>query len=110
MDEVAAASIETHTHRDLTRVSSHLAPCSHLVLQKYKQSVLRRSRRRPRARRANLSIAQLVEVNENQCVHVLHIKPFFLLVDIHRTQCPRWLILERCKLCGHKTTTQAATL
>ena len=42
---------------------------------------------------------------------VLHIKPFFLLVDIQHTQCPRWFfILERYTLCGHKTTTQAATL
>ena len=38
---------------------------------------------------------------------VLHIKPFFLLVGIQHTQCPRWFfILERYKLCGHKTATQ----
>ena len=44
------------------------------------------------------------------CVCVLHIKPFFLLVDIQHTQCPRcFFILERYKFCGHKTTIQEAT-
>ena len=46
-----------------------------------------------------------------QVLCVLHIKPFFLLVDIRHTQCPPcFFILERYKRCGHKTTTQAATL
>ena len=41
------------------------------------------------------------------CVCVLHIKPFFLPVDIQHTQCScRFFLLERCKLCGHKPTTQ----
>ena len=45
------------------------------------------------------------------CVCVFHIKPFFVLVDIQHTQCPRWFfILERCKLGCHKTTIQTATL
>ena len=39
-------------------------------------------------------------------VCVLHIKPFFLLVDIQHNQCPcRFFILARHKLCGHTTTT-----
>ena len=43
----------------------------------------------------------------NLCVWVLHTKPFFQPVDIEHTQCPcRFFILERYKLCGHKTTTQ----
>ena len=42
-----------------------------------------------------------------ECVCVLHIKLFFLPVDIQHTQCPcRFLLLERYRLCGHKTTTQ----
>ena len=41
------------------------------------------------------------------CVWVLHIKPFFQPVDIQLTQCPcRFFLLERYKLCGHKTTAQ----
>ena len=37
------------------------------------------------------------------CRCVLHIEPFFLLVDIQRTQCPcRLFLLERYKLCGDK--------
>ena len=40
-------------------------------------------------------------------VCVVHIKPFFLSVNIQHTQCPcRFFLLERYKLCGHKTTTQ----
>ena len=45
------------------------------------------------------------------CACVLHVRPFFLLVDIQHTQCPRqFFILERYKLCGHKTTTQTAMM
>ena len=34
-------------------------------------------------------------------------KPSFLTVDTQHTQCPcRFLTLARCKLCGHRTTTQ----
>ena len=41
---------------------------------------------------------------------VLHMKPFFPLIDIQPTQCPRWsFTLERYKLCGHKTTTQTSS-
>ena len=40
-------------------------------------------------------------------VCVLHIKPFFLPVDIQHSQSPcRFFLLERCKFCGHKTTTE----
>ena len=40
-------------------------------------------------------------------VCVLHIKPFFLPVDVQHTQCPcLFFLLEIYKLCGHKTTTQ----
>ena len=36
----------------------------------------------------------------------LNIKPFFLPVGVKHTQCPgRFLLLERYKLYGHKTTT-----
>ena len=36
-----------------------------------------------------------------------HIKPLFVPVDIQHTQCPcRFFLLERYKLCGHKTTTE----
>ena len=36
----------------------------------------------------------------------LCLKPFLLPIDIQHTQCPcRFLLLEKCKLCGHKTTT-----
>ena len=45
------------------------------------------------------------------CVCVLHLKTPFLLVDIQHTQCSRvFFILEIYNMCGHKTTTQAATL
>ena len=43
----------------------------------------------------------------NNSVCVLHIKAFFLPVDTQNTRCPcRFFLLERYKLCGHKTTTQ----
>ena len=51
------------------------------------------------------------EVYVTACV--IHIKPFFLLVDIQHTQCPRWFFIlgsYAYKLCGHKTTTQVAML
>ena len=39
-------------------------------------------------------------------VCVVHIKPFFLPVDIQHTQCPcRFFLLEWYKLCGHKKNT-----
>ena len=42
----------------------------------------------------------------NLWVWVLHIKPFFQPVDIQHTQCPcRFFLLERYKLCDHKTAT-----
>ena len=38
---------------------------------------------------------------------VLHMKPFFLPIDIHHTPYPYcFFILEGCMLCGHKTTAQ----
>ena len=44
-------------------------------------------------------------------VCVLHIKPFFLLVDIHHALYPcRFFLMERYKLCGHKTTIQKTIL
>ena len=43
------------------------------------------------------------DTENDMYVCVLHIKPFFLLVDIQHAQCPRWFfILERYELCGHK--------
>ena len=46
---------------------------------------------------------------EEPCIRyvcVLPTKPFFLPVDIRHTQCPcRFVLLERHKFCGHKTTT-----
>ena len=41
-------------------------------------------------------------------MYVLHIKPFFLPVDIHHPAHPvsvPFFLLERYKLCGHKITT-----
>ena len=40
-------------------------------------------------------------------LYVLHVKPFFLPVDIQHTHCPcRFFLLERCKLCGHENMIQ----
>ena len=53
--------------------------------------------------------AYVVHVVRTLCVR--HIKPLFLPVDIQHTQCPRrFFLLERYNLCGHKTTTLAATM
>ena len=71
--------------------------------RKKQRMVEPKSKHKNRHRTANY----LESINDNtryQCV--LHDRPFFPPVDIQQTQCPcRLFLLERYKLCGHKTTT-----
>ena len=72
------------------------------------------NRQTPVPKQHNLNMGDgstlLSQFVDRVCVRVLRIKPFFLPVRIQHTPCRCcFFILERYKLCGHKTTAQEIT-